>query len=800
MANTYEYIISLQDKASASMRKITGASGSTVAALTSLSSKTHALQDATADFGTGIDTLRKKIDLLQAEKELIPANNLDVIRRYNREIGGLEKQVERLDNAGRGGLLSKYLSEIGRFINPLTIGAAALGMAGKSAMSLDEGMAKINITAQLDESGLSDLKRKIKQIAKDNKADIEVVPAGFEKIISQVGSVTASLPILDAALKGTKAGFGDFDTTASALAQTLSIVGAENASAMEVLDTFLAAKRVGAGEFADFARYMPGLIAGASNLGMAYRDVAGVFAYMTGKGQSAERAAVLMENAFSILGKSDVSGSLKKAGVGVFDDVGKMRSVVDIFTDLKGVMGGMSDEQKSGFLEKIGVVDKEAKGAFAILTADVDKLRDSMGECNRATGETLSTLGFSGNVMQRVTELWNGFKLMMNDIGEATFPLICASLSVMEGVFDAIGYVVGGVILPVFGAWFGALSQGSAWVWGLTAALGVLAVALTARNIMMEQAVIMDKVKVVWDGVLAMKTSALVAAQWLYNTALYGCPIVWIIAAVGALVAAVVYCWQNFEGFRKVVLGSWEVLKEFGVMIWDVVISAVKNLISGLGSLGQAIYKLFTGDFKGAAQEAKNGVQSLFNANPIVATVKAVADGHTNFGGAWEKGVQNGAESWKNSQRDDGAQGLPAQLSPDAPAGVTPAGGVVNYDSLMSKLGNKGKGGNSRESVKLDGVSESYKGSTAYAAIASRLAPVSLAEAPVMGVMPVAGQMPVSGDNGENMTTEKGKPKVSFERFCDQIVINVQHATDKGYDTIRREISNVIEGLVEDYA
>ena len=67
-----------------------------------------------------------------------------------------------------------------------------------------------------------------------------------------------------------------------------------------------AAKGVGAGEFADFARYMPNLIAGASNLGIAYKEVAGTFAYMTGKGQSAERAAVLMENAFSVLGRVDV--------------------------------------------------------------------------------------------------------------------------------------------------------------------------------------------------------------------------------------------------------------------------------------------------------------------------------------------------------------------------------------------------------------------------------------------------------------------------------------------------------------
>lgn len=117
---------------------------------------------------------------------------------------------------------------------------------------------------------------------------------------------------------------------------------------------------VGAGEFADFARYMPNLIAGASILGIGYKEVAGTFAYMTGKGQSAERAAVLMENAFSVLGRADVRGKMEKAGISVFDDTGKIRPVVDIFGDLQGILSQLNDEQKSSLLEKFGIVDNEA--------------------------------------------------------------------------------------------------------------------------------------------------------------------------------------------------------------------------------------------------------------------------------------------------------------------------------------------------------------------------------------------------------------------------------------------------------
>ena len=89
-------------------------------------------------------------------------------------------------------------------------------------------------------------------------------------------------------------------------------------------------------------------------MGIAYKEVAGTFAYMTGKGQSAERAATLMENAFSVLGRVDVRKKMEAAGVDVFDDTGKIRSIVDIFTDLQNVLGGLNDEQKSSLLEQFG--------------------------------------------------------------------------------------------------------------------------------------------------------------------------------------------------------------------------------------------------------------------------------------------------------------------------------------------------------------------------------------------------------------------------------------------------------------
>lgn len=505
MANKIEYIFSLRDQISAKLAGITATSDKTRLALSGVQEKVRSAEDVFQDTGKTIGSLKARIDALQAEKEWIPADNLPAIKEYNREISRLTNELNELETAAGGGKFKKWASEAFDAIpganllkNPLVAGITAATFAGSAGMTFDENMAKVNITAQLDEAGLDDLKKRLKQIAADNKTDIQVVPVGFEAINSQVNDVELSLSILDAALKGSKAGFTDLDTVSAALAQTLSIVGKENTTAQEVLDTFFAAKRVGAGEFADFARYMPNLIAGADNLGITYKEVAGTFAYMTGKGQSAERAATLMENAFSVLGRVDVRKKLSAAGVDVFDDTGKIRSVVDIFTDLQNVLGGLNDEQKSSLLEQFGLVDKEAKSAFSVLMSDTEKLRESMNDVANSTGETTAALGYSRNAVQQATEVWNQFKNIGLQVGEIILPVISAGLTVAGGVLDGVSVVMDTVI-GFFSGWYALIQQGNPVIIGLTTTLGILTAAMAVNYAWTQRAVVIGGIKKVLD-------------------------------------------------------------------------------------------------------------------------------------------------------------------------------------------------------------------------------------------------------------------------------------------------------------
>lgn len=56
---------------------------------------------------------------------------------------------------------------------------------------------------------------------------------------------------------------------------------------------------------------------------------------------------------------------------------------------------------------------------------------------------------------------------------------------------------------------------------------------------------------------LAAALAGTAVAVWLVNAAMEANPVVQVITVIGALVVAIVYCWQHFETFRDIVRGAW---------------------------------------------------------------------------------------------------------------------------------------------------------------------------------------------------------------------------------------------------
>lgn len=194
---------------------------------------------------------------------------------------------------------------------------------------------------------------------------------------------------------------------------------------------------------------------------------------------------------------------------------------------------------------------------------------------------------------------------------------------------------------------------------------------------------------------MVMMTSVLpaltgvIAATWAWTVALLANPITWIVLAVGALVAAIVVCWQKFAGFRAVILTIWDTIKGFGMAIFNYMVTPLKVVWKIMSGLGKAIFKLFTGDFKGAAEEFTGAFKDGFQegVEGFKKTVNGVKDTVGGISGNYEmhlteerakqaeKEKQKGTEKTKESVPNYGMPDLnvgDVEMQPEV-AGVEPA-------------------------------------------------------------------------------------------------------------------------------
>ena len=75
---------------------------------------------------------------------------------------------------------------------------------------------------------------------------------------------------------------------------------------------------------------------------------------------------------------------------------------------------------------------------------------------------------------------------------------------------------------------------------------------------------------------------------------------------------------SNLGSLRDIFSSVKDKVLDVGNTIKTYIIDSVKQTIEGLGLLGKAISKVFEGEFKEAAKIAKEGVKTIWNANPVV--------------------------------------------------------------------------------------------------------------------------------------------------------------------------------------
>lgn len=372
-------------------------------------------------------------------------------------------------------------------------------------------------------------------------------------------------------------------------------------------------------------------------------------------------------------------------------------SVKEVMPDLK-MLGdiSMGDKDKLG---RLTLAFSQVRAAGKLMGQDLlqfvnagfnplqiisEKTGRSLGDLRKEVEEGNISFAMVKEAFNSATSEGGRFYDMTNKIAQTDF----GKWEAFKGQLSGLSMQVGGVLAPILGnlvtnilAPLVTLVSNNIEVFTfLTTVLATGAAAYYAYAAGVWAVGAAKTAALVIGNLWLLLTGQLTISQWALNAAMTANPIGIVIAAIAALVAGIVYAWKNFEGFRGVVLGLWEVFKtvftnigNFFQRIFSPIAEAIQAFKEGrILDVGKAVGKL------------------AFNISPIGLVANAAAfaaEGGFTKGAsdAWKRGQElaknNTAKSAEKSSSVSTADAKPATVS-----------GV--FDSIKSK------GGSGDEAVK----------------------------------------------------------------------------------------------------
>lgn len=277
-------------------------------------------------------------------------------------------------------------------------------------------------------------------------------------------------------------------------------------------------------------------------------------------------------------------------GVSIYDSNGNMRSLNDILGDLNKSMDGMTSADKANIIATIfNKTDLASVNALLANTGDTwDSLQSSITNSAGAAQQMADTQ--LDNLQGQITILKSALEGLAISFGELLMP--------------AIKQIVGWV--QKFVDWLNSMDEGTkkvvVTVALLAAAIGPVLIVI--GKVISAVSTIMTVVPKIASAISAVKT-----AFAALNVTMLANPIVLIIAAITALVAAFIYLWNTNEGFRQFWIDLWEGIKQAVITAWNAITSFLSTAWESILSLAQTLW----GEISGFFTTLWEGIKSVFS-------------------------------------------------------------------------------------------------------------------------------------------------------------------------------------------
>jgi len=322
------------------------------------------------------------------------------------------------------------------------VGVAALFDMTQASIEYSR-QASLTLT-QVDQTGAS--LQQIKDIGRDVAS---AIPAPFEQMQAALFDIFSSMDVtvaesqtlLEGFAKASVAGQTDVQTAGRA---TIAILNAWDMGADQlnrVLDVQFQLVRKGVGTYEEFATAIGRAIPSARRAGQEVETLAGMLAFLTRNGLSADMAATSAARAFDALAHPKTVQRLQEMGVTVFDASGNFLQMNEIIPQLATKLEGLTDPQKAAALQALfqgsgGTI--QARRFFDLAIRNYEELNQRVDEMINSAGalEDAYQIMFDDPAMA-MQLLKNNWEILRTEMGDALVPVLMTVVRWLTRLFQA---------------------------------------------------------------------------------------------------------------------------------------------------------------------------------------------------------------------------------------------------------------------------------------------------------------------------------------------------------------------------
>lgn len=531
------------------------------------------------------------------QREIIETEN--ELRRLEEQANSSATAVQKIGAAGdKLQALGGNISSVGQKFLPVTGAVTALGAAAvKTAADFDSAMSQVAAVSGATGSDLEALREKAREMGANTKFSASEAAEAMNYMAMAGWKTGDMLSGIEGIMNLAAASGEDLATTSDIVTDALTAFGLSASDSGHFADILAAASsnaNTNVSMMGETFKYCAPI---AGSLGFSAEDTAEAIGLMANAGIKSTQAGTSLRTIMTNLsGDVKICGaSIGEVTVATSNADGSMRDLSDILADCRLAFSGLSESEQAAAAESL--VGKNAMSGFlALMNAgegDINKLSSAIANCDGKSAEMAATM--QDNLAGQLTILKSQLEELAISFGELLMPAIRAIVGWIQQFVD----------------WLNGMDEGTkktvVTVALLAAALGP--VLIVVGKVISAVGTIMSIVPKIAGVINTVKT-----AFAALNVTMLANPIVLIIAAIAALVAAFIYLWTHCEGFREFWIGLWENVKAAAVAVWNGLKDFFAAAWNGIVSVAQTVWNSLAAFFTGLWDGMKNVVTTVVTA------------------------------------------------------------------------------------------------------------------------------------------------------------------------------------------